>query len=360
DDTGDFDVLLAALEATGLTAAVADTSATLTVAAPTDQAFIDLAVALGATPADEAEAFAAIASALDDLDGDAGDGLGLLADVLLYHVYAGAFGRADLASGPILTTAAGGVGPLTNARTLADADGGLADPAFIDAASDIVTGNGVIQAIDAVLLPLSVTGTAAPGIVSGTEGDDALALADDTVRVDAGAGTDALTVGAALDAASLGYTDGGFTIGLDDREIDAIGVESFVFDDATVVVDGSADAQSVGALYLGGLGRLPDFGGQGFWTGVAGASGVDAVADAFVDSAEFVARFGTSEASPELVDAFYETVLGREADEAGSAFWNDAIAAGADASDLLLAFATGPEFLAGDGAVFDDGVLSFA
>ncbi|MEM8597747.1 MAG: fasciclin domain-containing protein, partial [Pseudomonadota bacterium] len=64
DDTGDFDVLLAALEATGLTAAVADTSATLTVAAPTDQAVIDLAVALGATPADEAEAFAAIASAL--------------------------------------------------------------------------------------------------------------------------------------------------------------------------------------------------------------------------------------------------------------------------------------------------------
>ncbi|MEO1611213.1 MAG: sodium/proton-translocating pyrophosphatase [Pseudomonadota bacterium] len=92
DDNGaDFDILREALAATDLTGAVADEAADLTVFAPTDAAFIQLARDLGADVADgdETGALNAIIAATAELAGGAEEGLALIKNILLYHVAPG-------------------------------------------------------------------------------------------------------------------------------------------------------------------------------------------------------------------------------------------------------------------------------
>ena len=127
-------------EFTQLVAAVlaADLAGTLsgpgpfTVFAPTDAAFANLLNALGA-------------SSIDDID------LGLLTQVLLYHVVPGRVFSTDLVSGPVQTLN----GPITiDVDNLTIADTGTNDLANLIVGLLNVQGtNGVIHVIDKVLLP---------------------------------------------------------------------------------------------------------------------------------------------------------------------------------------------------------------
>jgi len=77
----DYDILVQALVATGLHAALADTSTKYTVFAPNDRAFIRLVTDLtGKAPASEAAALATITSAFTKAQ---------IANILLHHVVAG-------------------------------------------------------------------------------------------------------------------------------------------------------------------------------------------------------------------------------------------------------------------------------
>ncbi|MEO0362734.1 MAG: fasciclin domain-containing protein, partial [Pseudomonadota bacterium] len=174
DDGSDFDVLREALAATGLTGAVDDAGADLTVFAPTDAAFIQLARDLGGDVADgdEAAALAAILAALEELGGGEAEGLELLSTVLLTHVVADGRELDDL-------EAAGTLTPLSDVDisvtdgVVADAEPDLADPTVV--APDIFASNGIIQAIDRVILPLDLAGdgsSAAPNIVDVAAGSD--------------------------------------------------------------------------------------------------------------------------------------------------------------------------------------------
>ncbi|MEO0360415.1 MAG: fasciclin domain-containing protein, partial [Pseudomonadota bacterium] len=174
DDGSDFDILREALAATGLTAAVDDADADLTVFAPTDAAFIQLARDLGADVAegDEAGALNAILAALEELGGGEAEGLELLSTVLLTHVVADGRELDDLESAGTLT-------PLSEVDisvadgVVADAEPDLADPTVV--AADIFASNGIIQAIDRVILPLDLAGDeppAAPNIVDVAAGSD--------------------------------------------------------------------------------------------------------------------------------------------------------------------------------------------
>ena len=130
DDTaGDFDILVAALLATGDVALFVGTD--YTVFAPTDQAFMDLT-----NTSDEAVAFAAVA----------GLGLETVSAVLAYHVTDGvrnsvAVTRARQATldGNTITARDGFV----------DAIG--SDAGFV--ATDVRVSDGMIHVIDTVLLP---------------------------------------------------------------------------------------------------------------------------------------------------------------------------------------------------------------
>lgn len=148
----DFDMLLAAVQAAGLTDALADPDASLTVFAPTDAAFLSLADRLGFEGHGEADAFDFIVEAVTGLGG--GDPIPVLTDILRYHVSAGAdtLGelQADRSVDTLLENAVLGI----RGDRVVDADPDFADARIV--ASDVQTGNGVIQVVNQVLLPLDL------------------------------------------------------------------------------------------------------------------------------------------------------------------------------------------------------------
>jgi uncharacterized surface protein with fasciclin (FAS1) repeats len=128
-EAGSFSTLIAALEATGLDATVADESATLTVFAPTDDAFAKL-------PEGTLDAL------LNDTD--------TLSDILLYHVIAGQAVGAETALSLAGTTVEMANGDIV---ALTIRDGNLFINESLVTATDIEASNGVIHVIDTVLLP---------------------------------------------------------------------------------------------------------------------------------------------------------------------------------------------------------------
>lgn len=142
---GDYDILVQALVATGLDAALADTSTKYTVFAPNDRAFLRLVTDLtGSAPASEADALATITSAFT---GDQ------ISDILLYHVVAGKkLGPVSVLISRSLTMANGGV-VKPRGITLRDETPALRDPRLVLWAINIPASNGVIHTIDRVLVP---------------------------------------------------------------------------------------------------------------------------------------------------------------------------------------------------------------
>lgn len=133
-DSDDHTTLEAALLASGLDEPLNDVGLELTLFAPTDAAFDAL----------EAASPGIIAGLLDDPDG-------ALANVLLYHVVGGTALSTDLSDGLEVITAQG------NTVTVTITGGNV----FINDAqvtvADIVTLNGVVHVIDAVLVPENCT-----------------------------------------------------------------------------------------------------------------------------------------------------------------------------------------------------------
>ena len=150
----DFDILFQALKAAGLTDALGAADADVTVFAPTDAAFVQLAQDLGLAGANEADAFDAIVAQLTELGN--GDPLPALQDVLKYHVSAGAKTIEDLKTAGSIDTLLEGTTIQTDGETLTDADPNFMDPSFIAELSDIEASNGTVQGIDRVLIPLDL------------------------------------------------------------------------------------------------------------------------------------------------------------------------------------------------------------
>lgn len=139
----DYDLLVQAVLYTGLEGVLGDPSASFTVFAPNDQAFLTLVTDLtGVAPATEAEALTTIVTALSRDQ---------ISNVLLYHVTAGNLGKVDVNRAKSLTMANGGI-VKPRGVNLRD-EGALTDPRIVRGASDIQTSNGVIHTIDRVLIP---------------------------------------------------------------------------------------------------------------------------------------------------------------------------------------------------------------
>jgi uncharacterized surface protein with fasciclin (FAS1) repeats len=150
----DFDILIQALLAADLVDAVADPSADLTVFAPTDRGFIRLAKDLGYKGNNEQVAFDTIVAALTEL-GD-GDPIPVLRNVLLYHVSPGAVGYDDLRRTTTnLPTVLGPELHVTR-RQIVDAAPKFRNPWIKSQLNDIETSNGVIHALNRVLLPVDI------------------------------------------------------------------------------------------------------------------------------------------------------------------------------------------------------------
>ena len=157
DNKNDYDILYQAVLAADLVGVLSEGD--FTVFAPNDGAFIALANDLGYKGLDEAEAFNAIASALDQVSG--GDPIGLLTNVLLYHVSPGGKQLGQIIRRHEVVTAFEGatIQPNGVGLRLADNDPDLRDRGFIRNASNISAANGVIHTIDRVLIPADLPNT---------------------------------------------------------------------------------------------------------------------------------------------------------------------------------------------------------
>jgi transforming growth factor-beta-induced protein len=137
--------LVAAADKAGLVSTLADPAANLTVFAPTDTAFTNLATALG---------FNSATAMVDALPATA------LRDILLYHVTPGRKAAADLIAGPSTQPTAYQFGG--SATTLAVGSSGgvsLTDAVLTSARvtqPNVAASNGIVHVIDKVLVPPGV------------------------------------------------------------------------------------------------------------------------------------------------------------------------------------------------------------
>ncbi len=202
-NNADFDILKNAVIAAGLTAALDDTAADLTVFAPTDAAFISLATSLGFDGSDEADAFAYLVDALTLLSGG-GDPIPLLADILRYHVLPQSLTAAELGGVTSVETLLGtDIG--IDGTSLQDADPDVDDPQLVT--TDIAADNGIIHAIDGVLLPLDLLQSNGANDVDlriGDDGRDVIATGRDNDFISGKGGSDQLVAGGGDDVVLAG------------------------------------------------------------------------------------------------------------------------------------------------------------
>ena len=104
---------------------------------------------------------------------------------------------------------------------------------------------------------------------------------------------------------------------------------------------------SIARLYNAGFGRDFDAAGLNFWIDAVENGGTDksVMAEAFLDSSEFDAKFGDDDMLPnaEFVEALYTNVLGRTPEQAGLQFWIKAVDAGMSHGAALIAFSESSE-----------------
>jgi uncharacterized surface protein with fasciclin (FAS1) repeats len=146
---GNFDILVAALDAAGLVDTFANPG-DFTVFAPTDEAFTILAsdtFGVDTTGLSETEIAVELVNLL---------GVDTLTNVLFYHVQAGSSSLSDVQEAGSVDTLLSGVSFGVDGDTLNDADPDVEDPEFVDGLTDIQASNGVIHVIDRVLLPIDV------------------------------------------------------------------------------------------------------------------------------------------------------------------------------------------------------------
>jgi hypothetical protein len=138
-------------------------------------------------------------------------------------------------------------------------------------------------------------------------------------------------------------------------------VERIVFTDGAIALDTGAN-EHAGQAYLlyGALNRTADQAGLGYWINALDQGVlVNTVAQAFINSSEFVTNHGANLSAGAFVSSLYETILDRSADASGLNFWTQALQANdtlANRASILEGFAFSAEHLGLVGSQMTHGV----
>ena len=151
----DFEILVGLLGTAGLANTVRDAD-DITVFAPTDAAFGQLALDLGfaGDAGDEAAVVDFLVAALTNLGG--GNPIPILQSILAYHVSPGAKTAAEVNALDDVPTLLAGASFGSEGTELIDAEPDVFNPNIV--IPDIAAANGTIQVIDRVLLPIDIPG----------------------------------------------------------------------------------------------------------------------------------------------------------------------------------------------------------
>ena len=358
-DASDFDLLLNALQAAGLTGALDNPDSNLTVFAPNDAAFVAAAQALGFQGSDEAGAFDYIVQAVTLLS-FGNDPVPLLSDILLYHVAPGALDADAVLDSTSLDTLLGADLGVDGAA-LVDGEPDLPDANIV--ATNIAASNGFVHVIDGVLIPVDLLpsngGDDPVAFLIGDDTSETLILGDNDDYVSAGGGDDTITGGPGDDVIVGGagedtvvvtgdLDDFGFAFGPGgieqtdkangDTGTDILnGVEFVQVDDGTLnlsVLEGAVtltpdQLQLLTELYIAYFDRAPDAGGLLFWgTSLANGVSLPEIAALFFEQPETQEKMPDDLSSEAFVTRAYTNFLERDPDEAGRDFWVAQLEAG--------------------------------
>jgi hypothetical protein len=105
------------------------------------------------------------------------------------------------------------------------------------------------------------------------------------------------------------------------------------------------NAGSVYMLYQAAFNRVADLAGMGYWLAQVdnGVNIVTGVAQSFVNSPEFITKYGANPSNNTFVSELYQNVLHRVGDAGGIAYWEGQLNTGATKALVLEQFATLPE-----------------
>jgi hypothetical protein len=185
-----------------------------------------------------------------------------------------------------------------------------------------------------------------------------LAGVDDTI--DGGVGTDTTVFSSNRASYTVSKTTTGWTVSSSAEGVDTLAnVERLKFADTAIALDTSGVGGQTYRLYKAAFNRTPDVGGLGFWiSGMDGGVSLNAVAQGFVNSAEFKTVYGTSPTNAQIVTRFYDNVLGRAAESGGYNYWLGILDSGnANVAQVLASFSESPENQAAVIGVIGNGIL---
>ena len=189
-----------------------------------------------------------------------------------------------------------------------------------------------------------------PAPQTGTAGNDVLHGTGNGSTLSGGDGIDTASYGFARSAYVINRVNGQLIVELNDSVVgDKLdGVERLDFSDAHIAVDINGHGGQAYRMYQAAFNRTPDAAGGGYWMSVLdkGASLRD-VAGSFVNSAEFISKYGSAPTDAQFVDLLYQNVLHRTGDQAGVDYWMQALHNGMSRADGLMNFSESAENQAG-------------
>lgn len=220
------------------------------------------------------------------------------------------------------------------------------------------TGNAGDNRIFATAMAETLEGGEGGDTLEGGGGDDRLIGGPGDDRLVGGEGWDRAEIAGVFVPGALVAEDPGHRVETADGADFLRGVEEVAFANGTLALDiPGAGLGFVVRLYDAVFDRAPDA-GLLFWQRARFEGAADlAVAEAFVASPEFAARYGEGLADAGYVEALFANVLGRAPDAEGFAFWLDELAAGTSRAEMLLAFSESPENVAASEALIGEGVF---
>lgn len=121
-----------------------------------------------------------------------------------------------------------------------------------------------------------------------------------------------------------------------------VSVERLMFADGTLAFDIDGNAGQAYRLYQAAFDRVPDSEGLGYWIDRldSGTTTLNAVADSFIHSPEFIRTYGTpgTVSNAQYVELLYNHTLGRVSDQQGYNYWVSKLDQHATNRGDLLAF----------------------
>lgn len=116
-------------------------------------------------------------------------------------------------------------------------------------------------------------------------------------------------------------------------------VERLHFADVDLAFDIDGHAGQAYRLYKAAFDRVPDLEGLGFWIdALDDGTSLNAVADCFVNSAEFQYRYGSAVSDQFFVTKLYNNVLDRAPEQAGFDYWMYQLQNGMSRESVLICF----------------------